>query len=128
MSRYRLSDVVHPPEPTRFAPTVPPFRDRLFCWWEDLPWRRRSWWHEALFAPGEGWLRWRSDYRERISYEPPDIDQWWVFPPLHRYWLAATGWMAHPILVLRGDLRWREFPVWSDVSCLKSADRRELFR
>jgi hypothetical protein len=97
-------------------------------WWIDLPMRQRWWWREVLLEPGEGWLRWGSDWRERIHYDPPDIDQWVVFPPLHRAWLAITGYVLHPVFVLRGDCRWNEWPSLADVAVLKSDDRTRLFR
>lgn len=100
----------------------------LSVWWDDLPYRKRSWWWEVLREPGSGWLRWKPEWRERISYDPPDLDQWMVYPPLHRLWLAVLGIVMHPRFVLQGDCRWNEWPTWSDVSCLVDEDRRRLYR
>jgi hypothetical protein len=113
--RATLRDVVHHP-------------GWLDDWWIELPMRRSSWWREVLLTPGEGWLCWSSDWRRHVSYDPPDLDEWVVFPPLHRAWLAVTGWVRHPWWVLRGDCRWNEWPSLADVSCLKSDERKHLFR
>lgn len=80
----------------------------LGLWWEDLPMRQRMWWREVLLTKSEGWLCWKPAWRERIWYDPPDIDQWQVFPPLRRAWLALTTWCWLPWAALRGQIRWSE--------------------
>ena len=97
-------------------------------WWGDLPMRRRWWWSQLLFEDGAGWLRWAPAWRERIRYDPPDFDQWRVFPPLHRAWIALTGVVLHPLFVLRGDVGWLEWPKLVDVRSLRDDERKRLFR
>lgn len=100
---------------------------RLAGWWIDLPMRERMWWQELLWAPGAGWLRWKPDWRERVYYDPPDIEQWVVYPPLHRAWLAVSMFVRHPWSVWRGECEWNEWPSLIDVSVLKDDERKRLW-
>lgn len=100
----------------------------LALWWDDLPMRHRWWWRILLLTEGEGWLRWKSAYRERIWYDPPDIDQWYVYPPLHRAWLTWTTCLWLPWAALRGHIRWREVRLSrEDTAMLISEDRKRLW-
>lgn len=87
--------------------------------------RRRHWWRWLLFEPGAGWLTWKGDHRERVCYDPPDFDQWTVYPPLRRVWFFLRSCFALPWLAVRGQIRWREsFPSWGDLDVLIDDDRR----
>lgn len=97
------------------------------AWWDDLPMRRRWWWNQLLLEEGAGWLRWAPAWREWVSYDPPDKDEWQVFPPLRRAWIALTGWVLHPLFVIRGDVAWHERPMLVDVRDLKDDERKRLF-
>lgn len=87
----------------------------LGSWWIDLPARNRWWWRQLLFEPGAGWLTWKHDYRSTMCYDPPDFDEWAVYPPLRRAWLFLHAWLMHAPLVMQGECRWSETPSWSDV-------------
>lgn len=114
--RAHLSDVIRRPST---------FGD----WWEDLPMRWRWWWREVLLEPGAGWLRWKPAWRERIWHDPPDIDQWVVYPPLHRAWLTLSACWTLPWLALRGQIQWREArPSLADTENLVDEDRSRLYR
>lgn len=100
----------------------------LADWWLELPMRRRWWWRELLLEPGEGWLRWAPDWRTSIRYDPPDFEEWQVFPPLRRAWLAVRGVVEHPFLVAKGYVRWAEWPSMADVAMLKSDERKRMWQ
>jgi hypothetical protein len=100
----------------------------LIAWWIDLPFRRRIWWSDALWAEGEGWLRWKIGWRSRYSYDPPDFEQWAVYPPLRRLWIQIHWIMLIPLLRRREHLSWEELaPAWE---CLRADPERkkELWR
>jgi hypothetical protein len=88
--------------------------------------RRRSWWRELLWAEGEGWLRWAPG--ERGYYTPSEIEQWVVFPPLRRAWLAIRDVAVHPWLVVRGRVPWNAWPTpLADSRMFKSGERKRLW-
>lgn len=92
-------------------------------WWSDLPMRRREFWWQLLFEPGEGWLRWKGDWRSETTWDPPDHEEWMVYPPLRRLWFFARAWAAHPRLAFGGHVGWRETPSWSDGAFYTYQDR-----
>lgn len=92
-------------------------------WWGDGPWRHRVWWHQLLLEPGEGWLRWKGDWRHETCWDPPSHEEWMVFPPARRLWFFLAAWARHPGMVLRGDVRWSEAPSWSDGEFYTYQDR-----
>jgi hypothetical protein len=95
----------------------------LASWWIDLPMRRRAWWSMALMEPGTGWLRWGRDDRSRIYYDPPDMDQWTVTPPLRRAWDQIHWALLIPRLMIREHLTWDEAgPAWE---CLRADPERK---
>lgn len=101
----------------------------LASWWEELPARRWHWWHEVLFEPGQGWLRWGWDRRERIYYDPPDMDQWQVAPPLRRVWLWVAAYITAPWHMLRHGCSFCQVVCsWSDMQTWTDDDRKRLFR
>ena len=67
-------------------------RDSLQCWWDEVPWKRRSWWHELLLDPGQGWLRWSLETRTWYGgyYDPPE--PYVVAPPMRRGWEHLRLW------------------------------------
>lgn len=98
--------------------------DRWLGWWEDLPYRTKRWWGDALFAPGEGWLKWDHDYRTWYSYDPPDYESWAVYPPLRRAWFQVKWILQIPYLMRHEHLSWEE--VRPDFSTLRAdADRKK---
>ncbi|HEX9992483.1 MAG TPA: hypothetical protein VGB14_06125 [Acidimicrobiales bacterium] len=107
-------------------------------WWLELPHRRVAFWRDVLYEPGQGWLRWQSDRRERVYYDPPDLDTWVVCPPAHRLWLYLRSWLAAPQLLVVGfrdddgcrhRLSWDEVrPSWDDCwDSLIDGDRRRMW-
>ena len=66
----------------------------------------------ALFAPGEGWLKWDHDYRETFCYDPPDHDSWAVFPPAKRVWQVVHSILQIPHLMLNEGFSWEEARPW----------------
>jgi hypothetical protein len=96
-------------------------------WWVDLPMKTKWWWMDLLFDPGTGWLKWKSDYRQQIYNDPPDIEHWVVFPPLHRAWFVLESYVRHPLDVLQRNVKWNEWPTIQDVAILKDEDRKRLF-
>lgn len=100
----------------------------LAGWWIDLPFRTRPWWREALFAPGEGWLKWDMDWRVDYCYDPPSYDEWEVYPPLRRAWFAVRQILVVPNLMLNEGFSWEEARPW--FGCLRADEERkkELWR
>lgn len=88
---------------------------------------RRYWWSIVLFEPGAGWLRWKPDWREQTYYDPPDHEEWRVYPPVHRSAFAVRAWLTHPWYALRGRVRWSEIPSRHDTDVLVDADRYRLY-
>lgn len=113
-------------------------RDALIGWWQDFPPRRLSFWKELLFAPGQGWLRWKTDdiagiepghYYERHEPIP-------VMPPVHRFFSYLREWLEVPYLMLIGPkyettgerdrFSWAEAcPSWKNYIYLRDPDRKK---
>ena len=87
----------------------------IAAWWIELPGRHLPWWRNLFLEPGLGWLRWKHDYREWMSYDPPDFEVWAVYPPARRAWFWLRAWLLHPLMAAQGEVGWREFPSWSDA-------------
>jgi hypothetical protein len=90
--------------------------------------RRLSWWKVALWAEGEGWLRWKDLDVETYYWESNAecyAPEWHrVWPPLRRFHDWARWWLIVPRVMLREHLSWEEArPDWS---CLRAdPDRRK---
>jgi hypothetical protein len=110
-------------------------RDARIAWWQDFPPRQRAFWKELLFAPGQGWLRWKDDL---VSARYDDLEPWedmQVTPPIRRFFSYLREWIQVPYLMLIGPkyettgerdrFSWAEAcPSWKNYVYLRDPDRR----
>ena len=110
--RYAARDVVRHP-------------DRIGAWWLEWPARRRRFWRELLFAPGQGWLRWGYSVRTAPHgyLEDPWAYTYAVAPPARRAEAAVrfwAEWLANRDGT-RADVPWTWTPLFDE---LRDDDRR----
>ena len=101
-------------------------------WWLELPMRQCHWWKIALFAKGEGWLRWAHEDIETQEWESNACTwcpEWHrVWPPIRRMAIQFRWLLTAPLLMKREHLSWEEVgPDWSQLRA--DPERRlELWR